>query len=469
MRFWQVLALVSVAACQRSPAPRAAVGSGAHHAQARSARTPHRSEPEPGQPFSGPMAKRLRQLSNEIAKKRGWPLLDPVPVERASDEQVRQLIEMETRSQLPEPVTQATDRLLVLLGVVPADFEGMDAAAQALSPSLGGLYLTSEHRIVVSDRLREPELDVALEHELVHAYQDQLFHVAKRVRYVDDGGDRVAAIHALAEGEATSINLDNALSTAGRTSLDLDPATVARTIVAAAPAPNVPALIWRSVLAAYLDGLRCVVALRRAGGWPAVDAVWKRGLNGTDELLHPERLNWRAWGGRTADSATKPALARGTESAGDRAPVPIDAPPVPELALRYHDVFGEQSLRLILEQVQPYEAAASNASVWRADRIALFQGATGQALVWHLRSGDEAGAARLAGSLSQALGLGEPDQLAQLRCRTRSDHPALAVGYRGRHVVVVAGAWNLTEERDPGSSGGACSRLEHWAQAALGD
>jgi hypothetical protein len=106
-------------------------------------------------------------------------------------------------------------------------------------------------------------------------------------------------------------------------------------------------VLQRSLTAPYADGLVLVQALRRRGGWPAVDAVWRALPDTTEQLLHLDELD-----------AREPAK-------------PVSAPPNARLGSGFHpaldEVMGEQSLRILLEEWTRRAEAASAAAGWGGD------------------------------------------------------------------------------------------------------
>src|SRR6185436_3813647 len=93
-----------------------------------------------------------------------------------------------------------------------------------------------------------------------------------------------------------------------------------------------PPIIVRSVMAPYSDGIELVHWARRRGGWAAVDELWRNPPTTSEQMLHPEKL-----------LAREPAEPIG---------VPV-APPAGPSAVLYHDVMGEQSVRLMFEEWLP--------------------------------------------------------------------------------------------------------------------
>src|SRR5690606_24847389 len=117
---------------------------------------------------------------------------------------------------------------------------------------------------------------ITLNHELVHALQDQHFGLGDRLRYRADAGDEQAALHALAEGDATSLMLDLMVRPSGKTALDIQGDIMQGAESLPPEAGEVPGVIVRSIVAPYRDGLEFVHWLRRRSGWAGVTAAWKR-------------------------------------------------------------------------------------------------------------------------------------------------------------------------------------------------
>jgi hypothetical protein len=129
-----------------------------------------------------------------------------------------------------------------------------------------------------------------------------------------------------------------------------------------APAANetTPAVVRASLIAPYLDGILFVHALRRRGmargsdptGWGEVDRAWRSPPETTEQLLHIEKYD-----------AREPAELLG----------PLPPPSETDWSAIYEDVFGEQGLRISVEQWMPRKVAALVAAGWGGDRLALFR------------------------------------------------------------------------------------------------
>ncbi len=140
------------------------------------------------------------------------------------------------------------------------------------------------------DDLSDDEAVETLAHELDHALQDQSFPLAPMIGYAPGEGDRVAAAHAVIEGDAMSAMLD----VVARSAFDVsdgalrDDARRLQRPVRRLPRPRRTSSRPRSARP-YADGFAFVQRQRTAGGWAAVDAALRRPPESTEQLLHADK------------------------------------------------------------------------------------------------------------------------------------------------------------------------------------
>ena len=367
-------------------------------------------------------------------------------------------VKKQIREEIPPPVIRAQNEMLFALGVVDEGFDYEKSLLELMGSQLAGFYDPKRKAMFLARDLPPVERDATLAHELVHALQDQHYDLEKRIKFREDATDEQSAIHALAEGDATSAMLDHVLAVRGLRAVDVSDDLVALevrgSIEMSADAANVPTILKRSVVSPYVDGMIFVNGIRRKRGWAGVDAVWRDPPVTTEQLLHPEKFERR----ERAESVPLPAARAGGPS-----------------AVMYRDVLGEQSLRLLFEEWMPRRIAAESASAWAGDRVVVFQSGERFALVWHVRWDDQAAAIR--GLSAFARGVARPEKAApgefadperakaavkkDQACVERARSGPLAVSRSGRDVALVAGPF----ERRPGGakSAGRCADALAWA------
>jgi hypothetical protein len=410
----------------------------------------------------------VNRVLDVIAQLRELPPKGPVRGQVIDRPRMLEHVRQQLHSEIPAPVVRATNEMLFLLNVVPSDFDYEKSLLVLLEAQLAGFYEPSDKTMYLLADLPAAEKEATLAHELVHALQDQHYDLGRLIKFREDATDLLSAVHALAEGDATSAMLDHMLLPQGKRATDLPDAMIGmqtRGIVELSPSmASVPTIVKRSVISPYVDGVDLVHWARRNGGWAAVDAIWAKPPESTEQLLHPQKL-----------AAREPPLKVGIPAAA----------PGSALSVVYHDVLGEQSLRLLFEEWTPRRTAVEAASDWGGDRLAMFEAGERRALAWHVRFDHEPAATRafaalLRGVLRDELGAaGASDAPVTVpdvdrasaeaaartgkACRERPSRGPIAAVRSGRDVALVAGPVRRTSTG--ARSDADCVAAKAWATA----
>jgi hypothetical protein len=349
---------------------------------------------------------------------------------------------------------------LYALGAVPADHDYLQTILVILGSQLAGYYDPRDKAMFLLDDLGADGAAATLWHELVHALQDQHYDLQPKLKWSPGRGDSMSAVQALAEGDATSAMLDVMLAPQGQTALDLPAGMLGKSmgVIEALPElDGVPPILKRSLVAAYADGLAFVNALRERGGFAAVDAAWRDLPTSTEQILHPEKYEKR------------------------EGPIAVLPPPPPEAGpktMLFLDVLGEQGLRFVFEEWMPLVSAASAASGWGGDQLAVFAEGDRRAVGVHLVLDDETRAKETFEAIMRGVLAGEPEdstgakvereqaaKLARLgrACRERPRRGPFAAVRVGRDLGVALGPFR----RDGATtkSDGDCAAGLRWATA----
>jgi hypothetical protein len=398
------------------------------------------------------VARALRTVS-EI---RGLPIKGKVDGKYIGrDEMVRRVKEQIHRD-IPEKVLVAQDEILFSLGTVSADFDYETSILGLMGTQLAGFYDPKEKAMYMAQDLVGIERDATLAHELVHALQDQHYDLEKLISFKEDAGDEQTAIHALAEGDATSAMFDHVMAARGGRATDLGDEMLALQIrgsMEISPeTQNVPTIVKRSVISPYVDGTMFVHWARRRDGWRAVDEAWKNPPKTTEQLLHPEKY-----------AAREPGVAIA---------VPLPDPQGPKDVI-FKDIFGEQSLRLLFEEWMPRRRAVESASDWGGDRIAVFRDDKRFAVAWHVQFDTEAAAVRGLEAFARGVLRDKVDVSAEegakaakkgKLCRERKDAGPYAALRTGKHIAIVAGPYDRPSPTTARSAG-TCANALKWAKS----
>ncbi len=400
-----------------------------------------------------------------VSSLRELPALGPVKGRVISRDQMIARVEHELDAEIPPAVVSASGEILFALGTVPASFDYRKGLLEVMRAELLGFYEPHEKTMFLGGDLHGNELDATLWHELVHALQDQHYGLEKLLDFSDDAGDWQGAVHALAEGDATSAMLDAMFAPKGKRAPDLpDSVMDLQGALSTGAVQQVPAIIKRSVVAPYVDGLSFVNALRRRGGWPAVDAAWKRLPTSTEQILHLEKYR--------LNEPPEP-LSRFEPSAGGPS------------KQTYSDIYGEETLRILFEEWMPARAAHEAASGWAGDRVTVFSDGKDTSVGWHIRYDNEAAAVNGLRAFARGA-LAPEDQVLDARgrlsefvsaaaaekairagqlCRERHTRGPFAVVRRGRDLGVTLGPFRRNS--DSALSEGQCTSALSWAAALV--
>ena len=358
--------------------------------------------------------------------------------------------------ELPPRAIHNEGLALQLFGFIPTEFDYEAAEYQLLQDQLAGYYEPADGTMYMASDLGDEEAEATLAHELVHALQDQRWDLERRSTYRAGEGDRSEAVSALAEGDATSAMFDVMIERAapgrGKTAIDLPDEVFAQQIrdgMSQGPGANSPRVMRASLAAPYIYGTLFVHALRRRGGWPAVDRAWDDAPVTSEQIMHPEK--WLAHEPAIAVAApTFAALGDGWSVADE-------------------DSEGELGTRIAFEEWMDAKTAAAASAGWGGDRGVLVENADRAAFAWRLRYDPDRGKddrtrhayALVSKALDGSLGASQARD-GDFVCRERADRGPLAVARAGADLVFVMGPARTT----PGgwASDGDCALSRKWVR-----
>lgn len=403
-----------------------------------------------------PHQKRLiARTLKRVEAARGLESRKPVPgilMERAA---LIARVKDHVSRELPPEAIRDEGLALQLFGFIPTKFDYEAAEYALLQDQLAGYYEPADGTMYMASDLGDQEAEATLAHELVHALQDQRWNLEERSKYRPGQGDRSEAVSALAEGDATSAMFDVMIARAapgtGKTAVDLPDDVFAEQIRAGmneGPGASAPHVMRTSLAAPYIYGTLFVHALRRRGGWDAVNRAWDDPPTTSEQILHVEK-----W------------LAR-------EAQVPVAAPTFaalgPDWKVADDDSEGELGARVAFEEWMEPKVAAETATGWGGDWGVLVTSGDKAAFAWRLRY--DAGkttddrAAHAYGTLTRALdkALGPAKMIdAAFTCRERADRGPIGVGRVGADLVFVLGPATAT---GGWASAGNCALSRKWAR-----
>lgn len=381
--------------------------------------------PAPAPPFSADPE--LHRVLQRVAALRGLKPPPRLQLLTLPAHQLAQAALAQVARDWPEPVRRAQALLLWRLGLLPAESDLLALLAPALEAQLEAFYArrAGVPTLFVRSTLAGTARRRALAHELVHALQDHEHALLRRLGDEAESSDRRSALHALAEADALAVVEQLGLASGEE--------------LAPSPATPLPAVLLRSLAAPYRDGRERVAEALREGGFAAVDR-WLR-----------------------APPASTQALLRPASTAAARAPLPELPEPGADWRRSHADVLGEQGLRVVLEEEGA--AGAELAARWRADRLTIFEGSQGNALVWEIELAEPHAAAAAEPLLQRGMrrpGSGTSSGTAlpgtEWTCAAHSNTGVVATA-RQQHLLLFA---SLTPGSQNVSPAAQCATVQEW-------
>jgi hypothetical protein len=359
--------------------------------------------------------------------------------------------------ELPPEAIRDEGLALELFGFIPTRFDYEAAEYALLQDQLAGYYEPADGTMYMASDLGDEEAEATLAHELVHALQDQRWNLEERSKYRPGDGDHSEVVSALAEGDATSAMFDVMIARAapgtGKTAVDLPDDVFAEQIRAGmndGPGAKAPHVMRTSLAAPYIYGTLFVHALRRRGGWDAVNRAWDDPPTTTEQILHADK--WL------------------THEAAMSVTAPTFAVLGPGWKVDDEDTEGELGTRIAFEEWMEPKTAAEASSGWGGDRGVLVTSGDKAAFAWKLRydpgnkTNEDRAAHAYAGltrALDKALGPARTSDAAFF-CRERSDRGPLALARIGADIVFVLGP--ATTSASGWASAGDCALSRKWVR-----
>ncbi len=396
----------------------------------------------------------IRAMLKKLAVVRGLKAKRPVPgVELGRKDLIAKIRSKVDREIPPEAIRREGD-VMKLHGFIPPEMDYLDETMKLLEAQLAGFYEPKDGTMYIAGDMDEMNSTATLAHELVHALQDQYWDLKSRSDYKPGESDKQTALACLAEGDATSVMTDVIFRRVKMTALDQSDADYdeqMRASMNVGPSRKVPKSMRTSLVMPYVEGIKFVNALRRAGGFTMVDSAWRDPPTTTEQVMHIEK--WRA---------REPALAV-------RAPTALALGK--GFALEDEDTSGELGLRTAYEEWMSRTDAADVAAGWGGDRSALYARSDEVASMTHIRY-DANNTARPVSKVFETLATGLTNKLghaairrADFVCFERKDTGPLAVRYAGDDLAVSAGP--AKRALTIWSSAGTCAKAEAWTREAL--
>ena len=397
----------------------------------------------------------VAKMLKKVSVARGLEAKRPVPGVVLARSVLLDRVRSHVAREVPKDAIRNEGRVLQLLGFVPTKFDYEKETFALLEAQLAGFYEPSDKTMYMASDLDDDNATATLAHELVHALQDQYWDLGKRGTYRPGQGDLSSTSSALAEGDATSAMIDVMIgSESGKTALDVPEEMFTQQVMASistGPGANAPHAMRASLVAPYVDGTLFVHALRRKGGWAAVNDAWSHAPTTSEQILHLDKYETH-----------EPAL-------------DVSAPTMAALPGVWKvldtDTYGELGVKLTFGEWMDEDRAKVAAAHWGGDRGVLIESDGQVALAWHIRydrgtAADpsfwaESAYPPVAAALEARVAPGAIKDTSPLLCIERAALGPLGLLRNGRDLVLVAGPARIDAQGN-WTSATTCAVAKKW-------
>lgn len=391
----------------------------------------------------------VAEALTRVARARELPIKKVVHGRHLGREELLVQLKKKMYEEVPEKVVHLQGEEYRALELMPVDYDFETGLLKLLQSQIAGYYDPDDKTMYLLDDLGGSLRDVTLNHELIHALQDQSFDLQPRLKYRPGKGDEESALQTLIEGDATSGMMD----AAGTSALAMDDDTIGSLFSISSDIESLgsdtPPFIRDSLVSPYVDGFKFVGALRRRNGWKGVDDAFLRPPTTTEQILHIDKF-----------LAHEPALV-------------VPDPTIDALGsgygVGYTDTMGELGFRLMFMDKAPRKMAETAAAGWGGDRFVVAENDTGPddrlyAVGMHLRMDTANDAREIEEMLSYAV---VKKSAAGGACRERPELGPIAWQMRGVDAALVAGPYRI--EHGKVQSASTCADAAKWLTEVLAD
>ena len=299
-------------------------------------------------------------IEGQVEEIRGLAATQKVARDTIDEATLRDMLAKQFDKDNPPDYEAANERLYKALGLLPQDADLKALSLELLGSGVAGFYDDDTKKMYVVSRSGGigGQEKITYAHEFTHALQDQHFTVFKDQKDVRDKSDWFLARQAVFEGDATVLMAVWAFQ--HLSAAELQQATAADP-TAQAVLDKMPQILQQSLLYPYSTGALFVQQMQMSGGWKAVDALYDRMPESTEQILHPEKY---AANEKPVDVQLPADLAK---DLGSGWTVPL------------FDTFGEfQTGIWLTEGGVPKATADAAAAGWGGDRLAVINGPDGE-------------------------------------------------------------------------------------------
>jgi hypothetical protein len=357
------------------------------------------------------LAQLVDGLRPAVERELGVPFRRPPRSALRTRAQVREYLVRKLREDMPPARLAGIEAAYRLFGLLPDTLRLEPILLELYTEQVAGYYDPESDTLFGLEGADPQQQKLVLAHEMVHAIQGQYLPLDSILRDLRSN-DRLAAAHAVLEGQATLVGIDATAPNGKVTSnpefweLYLEQVSAGQTAMPVFA--RAPLILRRTLLFPYLDGARFVHWWRTTVG---VDSMpWGSSMPvSTEQVLHPDRY-------RRGDQPTTVRFTSGPEP-------------------MYEDMLGELECNVLEAQLTGRPAEGGGPIGWDGDRYRVYRTPGGPALVWYAVFDDVRSADRVAARITAPF-----VQRARPGYRSSVERTRLG-GVPGLRLVAAPGSW----------------------------
>jgi hypothetical protein len=301
-------------------------------------------------------------IQRQVAGIRGFDEID-VPRRTIGVDELKRINADRFDTEQPPEYVAGNERLYKALGLIPEDQSLRQLYLDLIDSQVLGFYEPKTKTMYVVSRsgALSGADKITFAHEYDHALQDANFPglFAEQDKLLDQS-DRALARAAVFEGDGTLLMTQWAIPNMSPQELQ-DYAALASDPQSAAILARTPGILTESLTFPYTSGIGFLAPMQAAGGWSAVDKVYRAMPASTEQILHPDKY------------------------ASGEGPVSVELKTDAVLSAlgtgwteTLQDTFGEFQTRTWLRESGVAAADAEAAAAgWGGDRLAVLSGPNG--------------------------------------------------------------------------------------------
>jgi hypothetical protein len=234
---------------------------------------------------TGPDRTLFNQIQQQVTELRGLNATQDVQLQFLTQRGLSDYLVNDYRRTSPEPRRQAIQKLLVALGLLAPSADLQSVIFTILQERVDAFYGRPERTVfLIGEQARiTARVKHAYAHELVHALQDQRYRLDEYAP-LNGNNDVALARRAVIEGDATIVGriwAQENLSAEEMQELSAVPQSVAL--------QQAPRVVQAESLFPFSFGVRFVQEAGQQGGFAAVNSLYTRPPDSTEQIIHPAK------------------------------------------------------------------------------------------------------------------------------------------------------------------------------------